>query len=223
MSRRPALWPAAVLGPLLGAMVVVALATGTDQIPAPTPPTQVYGLTLHATDRATAEGAARAMASACRDASPGALHAPRRRGADAVSNASAKAAPRATAQVRISCADARPPAIHGAPRTGTPGGRLLLVFNRPDAPLVDVAFQRQHREETAALADLEATRRAFERAFGASPEIVTGARMDGLPALSARRYRWSAGCVQAQLTAVNLGPGRYAVSEQVGARRGCRG
>ncbi|HUH02972.1 MAG TPA: hypothetical protein VML75_13335 [Kofleriaceae bacterium] len=221
MTRRSSLWPVAALGPLLGALLVIALATRTGQVAAPSAPAQVYGLTLHATDRATAEGAARAMAGECRDASPGALHPAR--GADALSSASPKAAPRATAQVRISCADARPPAIDGSARAGTPGGRLLLVFNRPDAPLVDVAFQRRHRQEAAALDDLEATRRAFERAFGAAPEVVAGAEVDGLPALSARRYRWSAGCVEAELTGVHLGPGRFAISEQVGAIRGCRG
>jgi hypothetical protein len=223
VTGRPALWPVAVLGPLLGALLVIGLATRSDTVSAPTAPAQVYGLTLHATDRATAEGAARGMAGACRDASPGRLHAARGRGTDAMSSASAKARPRATAQVRISCAGALPPAIDGSSRTGTPGGRLLLVFNRPDAPLVDVAFQRRHRQEAAALADLEATLRAFERAFGAAPEVVAGTAVDGLPVLSARRYRWRAACVQAELTAANLGPGRYAVSEQVGATPGCRG
>lgn len=222
------LWPAAVLGPLLGAMLGVGIATRSDAVSAAvsaTPPAHVYGLTLRATERAAAEGAARAMSGACREASPRALHPPRKAGLDAMSSASSKragAARRATAQVRISCDDAHPPAIDGGPRSGTPGGRLLLVFSRPEAPLAHVAFQRRHAAEAAASADLDATRAAFERAFGAAPEVVAGAGVQGLPRLAARRYRWSAGCVDAELTAVNLGPGRFSVSEQVGARPGCR-
>jgi hypothetical protein len=160
----------------------------------------------------------------CRDASPRSLLAARAAddaASDAVTGASARAArARVSPQVRLSCEGALPPRLDQGRRVAAARGRLLFVFDDPDAPLRHVAFQRRHRDADAAAADLEETVRALERRFGAPAPAPGSGAEPLLPLYEPRRYGWRLGCVEAEVTAVRLGPETFALSEKIGVRPG---